>query len=162
MKNNSETTPLDEEQMTRIPSQKRTFPLGRRQRIVPERKDVKDQRISSAIEILAMTDLSAGVDIDEIARVVNLSRSRFRHLFTKQVGTSPHNYIRYLRMRQAKSLLENTFLRVKQVMFAVGYKDPSHFVRDYKHIFSTTPSVARSSVLVNKQSQCSVATISKE
>ena len=31
------------------------------------------------------------IDIAQIATAVNLSRSRFRHLFTKEVGTSPHS-----------------------------------------------------------------------
>jgi transcriptional regulator GlxA family with amidase domain len=65
-------------------------------------------------------------------------------------------------MRRAKALFENTFLQVKQVMLMVGYQDPSHFVREYKNIFSTTPSAARRSTLVHEQPRCSAATISKE
>jgi AraC family transcriptional regulator of arabinose operon len=112
---------------------------------------VTDKRISSAIEFLARADLATDIDIPRVAAAVNLSPSRFRHLFTKEVGASPRGYIRFLRMCRAKSLLENTFLQVKQVMLMVGYHDPSHFVRDFKRAFSTTPSAARRLVTVHEQ-----------
>jgi AraC family transcriptional regulator, arabinose operon regulatory protein len=123
---------------------------------------VKDKRISSAIEILAQTDLATDIDIHQVAAAVNLSISRFRHLFTREVGASPQSYIRFLRMRQAKSLLESTFLQVKQVMLMVGYQDPSHFVRDYKSAFLTTPSVARRLVPVHEHTESSTATRSNK
>lgn len=123
---------------------------------------MKDKRICCAIEILEEADLAADIDVCRIATSVNLSLSRFRHLFTRQVGMSPQSYIRLLRMRQAKSLLENTFLQVKQVMSMVGYQDPSHFVRDYKSTFLTTPSVARRLVSVQEATQSYTATTSNE
>lgn len=116
-----------------------------------------DKRISSAIEFMARADLATDIDIHQVAAAVNLSPSRFRHLFKKEVGPSPRGYIRFLRMCRAKSLLENTFLQVKQVMLMVGFQDPSHFVRDYKRTFSTTPSVARRLVAVHEQTQSSTA-----
>jgi transcriptional regulator GlxA family with amidase domain len=139
--------PFAEETMARVPVQKWPSFLEGGHLTVPERKDVKDPRISGAMEILAKADLGTDIDIAQIATAVNLSRSRFRHLFTKEVGTSPHSYIRFLRMCRARSLLENTFLQVKQVMLMVGYRDPSHFVRDYKNVCLTSPSMARRSVV---------------
>jgi AraC family transcriptional regulator of arabinose operon len=144
-----------------VPPQKCLSFMADGQLPAPEHTNVKDRRISGAMEILAKADLNADIDIAQIAMAVNLSISRFRHLFTKEVGTSPHSYIRSLRMHRARGLLENTFLQVKQVMLMVGYRDPSHFVRDYKSIFSTSPSMAQRSV-VAEQTRLSIATASNK
>jgi AraC-like DNA-binding protein len=65
---------------------------------------VTDKRISSAIDFLARADLATDIDIHSVAAAVNLSPSRFRHLFTNELGTSPRGFIRLLRMCQEKKL----------------------------------------------------------
>ncbi len=42
-------------------------------------------------------------------------------------------------MQQARKLLEETFLSVKQIMSAVGLKDESHFTRDFKKAYGLSP-----------------------
>jgi AraC-like DNA-binding protein len=92
-----------------------------------------------------MQSLEAGVTVGQrpsfnsLARGVNLSPSRLRHLFRQSVGRSPTRLLRDLQMRRAKRLLETTHLRVKEVMCAVGVNDLSHFVRDFKVAFGQTP-----------------------
>ncbi len=106
-------------------------------------ENVRDERICAALEVLVSADLAKNINIDNIATAVNLSPSRFRHLFTQEVGETPHGCIRLLRMLQAKKLLERSFYRVKEVMVMVGYSDASHFGRDYKKCFSVSPSLTR-------------------
>ena len=79
----------------------------------------------------------------QLARVVNLSPSRFNHLFKTEIGTSPLQYLKVLRMERAKVLLTNTFLSVKEIMASVGVNDPSHFVREFKKNCGLTPSQYR-------------------
>jgi transcriptional regulator GlxA family with amidase domain len=103
---------------------------------------VRDQRIRRGLEIL-QTDPK--VSLDAIASQLNLSASRFRHLFKKELGISPILYLRATRMKQARTLLEGSFLRVKEVAAHVGINDLSHFVRDYKAFHGQTPSQTRAS-----------------
>jgi AraC family transcriptional regulator of arabinose operon len=79
----------------------------------------------------------------ELAGRVNLSSSRFRHLFTAQAGLPPSQYLRRMRLRRARLLLERSFLSVKEVMALVGYNDPSHFSRDFKEFHAALPSTVR-------------------
>jgi len=101
-----------------------------------------DVRIVHALSVLAA---SGGRDIsfDQIARQVNLSPSRFRHLFRVEVGSAPGTYLKQLRLQQAKHLFGTTFLQVKEVRNAIGFADASHFSRDYKRLFGTSPSTER-------------------
>ena len=77
--------------------------------------------------------------LEDLAQHVNLSPSRFAHLFTAEVGTSPARYLRRLRFRRARLLLETTYLSVKEVMAHVGFNDASHFSRDFRRIYGVPP-----------------------
>jgi AraC-like DNA-binding protein len=45
-------------------------------------------------------------------------------------------------MRAAKELL-SSFMRVKEIMAAVGFHDPSHFMRDFRQMHGQSPSALR-------------------
>ena len=92
------------------------------------------------IALTLMTeDLQRDLSADEIARSVNLSVSRLRHIFKTEVGTSPARHLRALRLERAKELLETSLLRVKQIMASVGLTDRSHFDREFKKVYGLTP-----------------------
>lgn len=82
---------------------------------------------------------SSQVQLNDLARTVNLSPWRLCHIFKDETGMSLVQYLRMLRMKQAKRLLEATFLSVKQVMIEVGVNDQSHFVRDFKSVYGLSP-----------------------
>lgn len=80
------------------------------------------------------------LQLEQLAKAMNMSSSRLRHIFTAQVGVSPKQYLRTIRLELAKHLVENTYLNVKEVMTKVGFNDESHFVRDFEKAFGLTPS----------------------
>jgi transcriptional regulator GlxA family with amidase domain len=120
--------------------------------------DVRDRRIVKFIEMLSNSELGQGIDLDRAAASLNLSGFRFRHVFKNEVGVSPRSYIRTLRLRRARILLEQSFLRVKEVMHMVGYSDASRFVRDYRTLFLVTPSETRTSAWLRMQSHSATDT----
>lgn len=99
-----------------------------------------DPRIQAAIFLIHN---NVNVTVAAVARSVNLSPSRFRHLFTNEVGLSIGSYIRLMRLARAQVLLTTTFLSVKEISGRVGVNDVSHFVRDYKTQFGLTPTQER-------------------
>ena len=102
-----------------------------------------DPRIVVAIAWIEHQFAKANIDINEIAQTVNLSNSRFRHLFRQQTGLTFHRYHKFLRLQRAHELLCQSFLSVKQVMMELGWTDESHFCRDYKRVYGSSPSHAR-------------------
>lgn len=88
---------------------------------------------------LAEESLHKGWSPAKLAAAVNLSPSRLHQLFKEETGLPPARYLRQLRMRRAKELLETTNLSVKQVMAGVGVSDESHFVRDFRKSCGLTP-----------------------
>jgi AraC-like DNA-binding protein len=101
---------------------------------------VQDQRIRHSLEIFQRDPRAS---LESAALRVNLSASRFRHLFKEELGVSPVTYLRLVRLKQARSLLEGSFLRIKEVAAQVGMNDLSHFVRDYKALYGERPSQTR-------------------
>jgi AraC family transcriptional regulator, arabinose operon regulatory protein len=97
-----------------------------------------DPRIVWAISEIERR-LGEEITLDDLARGVNLSRSRFAHLFREQTGASPGRYLRDFRLDRARLLLETTFLSIKEVMAAVGFNDPSHFSRDFHGAYGVSP-----------------------
>ncbi len=91
--------------------------------------------------------------LDSAARAVNLSVSRLRHLFKKQLGISPTRRLKEDRLVKARELLGGTFLSVKEVAARVGATDMSHFIRDYKQRYKETPSETKATGTAHPQSK---------
>jgi AraC family transcriptional regulator of arabinose operon len=89
-----------------------------------------DGRVRAAIEIMDR-ELAAPLSVTELARRMNLSASRFAHLFRQETGCGPARFLRQLRLDRARDLVERSSLSIKEIMAAVGFNDPSHFTRDF-------------------------------
>ena len=85
--------------------------------------------------------------IPELARLENLSNSRFITVFRERMGISPAAYIIKKRMSAACELLENTDISVKQVGILVGYNDPHFFSKIFKRHLGLSPVEYRKSKL---------------
>jgi AraC family transcriptional regulator, arabinose operon regulatory protein len=109
-----------------------------------------DPRVEQAMVMINSNAIITTGELRKVVANLNLSSSRFRHLFTQSIGISPTRYVKAIRLTRAKSLMETSFLTVKEVMAAVGYSDISHFVRDYKASFGETPSQSRRSLRSSK------------
>ena len=97
-----------------------------------------DQRVQIALALMK-EDLRRELSSDELARSVNLSPSRFSHIFKTETGTSPARYLRTLRLEHARELVKTSLLSVKQIMASTGFTDRSHFDREFKKAYGLTP-----------------------
>ena len=120
---------------------------------------IKDWRILQAIEYL---DTSNFVSLSSIAKHLNLSLSRFRHLFSGEVGISPVRYSRLQRLARARELLRSSSLRVKEIAGVLGFNDVSHFVRNYKLRFRETPSQTRTRSQLRSSSSRPIARLANK
>jgi transcriptional regulator GlxA family with amidase domain len=98
-----------------------------------------DRRVELVIAEI-QTDVSRAWETAELAALVNLSPSRFRHVFKEETGVSVTHYLRGLRLERAEFLLRTTFLSIKEVMSESGLTSMSHFVQYFKKKYGRTPS----------------------
>ena len=101
-----------------------------------------DRRIELVISKME-SETATAWDSATLAALVNLSPSRFRHLFKLETGSSPAQYLKDFRMRKAGSMLRTTFLTVKQILKQVGLGSNAHFVRDFRKLHGMTPTAYR-------------------
>ena len=108
-----------------------------------------EPRIRRIIQLMTV-NLRHELQLNELARSLNLSESRLRHLFKEETGISPVQYLKEQRMQKAKELFEKTYLNVKEVMLHVGISDQSHFVKDFKKLYGLSPAKYRNQYLSQK------------
>ncbi len=77
--------------------------------------------------------------LEELSKVVILSKYHFARLFRAETGMSVHGYLLNLRMNQAKKLLSETLLSVEEVGQQCGFSSTSHFIRAFKQMNHFTP-----------------------
>lgn len=106
-------------------------------------------KIQLAISFL-QANMRRAITVADIAQSVELSQSRLFDLFKTQVGMSPFRYLKNARLERARQLLETTLLNIKLVAADVGYNDCSHFMRDFKKAYDSTPSAYRDAYLSRK------------
>jgi transcriptional regulator GlxA family with amidase domain len=101
-----------------------------------------DRRIELVIAQIE-ADVARPWEIAELAALVNLSASRFRHLFKEESGVAVSLYLRERRLERAELLLRTTFLSIKEVRSEAGVSSMSHFVEYFKKRYGVTPSEYR-------------------
>jgi transcriptional regulator GlxA family with amidase domain len=95
-------------------------------------------RIQAAIEIV-QNGISGKLDVAMLARQVNMSASRLRHVFKKETGLSPSQYIKLKRLQEAEHLLQTTFLSVKEITHRAGFTNESYFSREFRRTHGLPP-----------------------
>jgi AraC family transcriptional regulator, arabinose operon regulatory protein len=113
--------------------------------------EITDHRILSVIDLITYS--IDRPDINRLARAVNLSASRLRHLFKEQTGVSFKHYLRLIKLERAAHLLENTFLKVKDICEQVDAGDVSRFVKDFEKEFGMSPARYRNHILKEKSKE---------
>lgn len=77
--------------------------------------------------------------ISKYANLCAISEGYFHHLFKEWSGMSPVEYRNSLRIAQAKALLLNNSMSIKDIAAYVGYDDQFYFSRVFKSITGVSP-----------------------
>jgi AraC family transcriptional regulator of arabinose operon len=100
-----------------------------------------DPRVQRAIALMQERGATP-LPLAAIARAVNLSPSRLRHLVKVETGLSPRQALKAFRMQHGEALTATTFLTIKEIAATVGC-DESHFIRDFRRTYGVSPTEYR-------------------
>jgi AraC-like DNA-binding protein len=98
-----------------------------------------DARILRSLEVIRGMD-TARISLDEVARSVFLSPSRFAHLFSEEVGLPFRRYVLWRRLTRAM-LAVGRGSTLSAAAHACGFSDSAHLTRTCTQMFGLPPSV---------------------
>jgi AraC family transcriptional regulator len=83
--------------------------------------------------------LTAGLSLEQMARVARLSVYHFAHQFKRATGLPPYQYVIMRRVERAQQLLRDSDLSLAEVAARTGFPDQSAFCRQFKRLVGVTP-----------------------
>lgn len=78
-------------------------------------------------------------NLNDLARITGMCRSKFHHCFCHMFGMTPFDYLRILRLETARRHLNQGGMNVTQAAYSVGYSSLSHFSKIFKDHFGFPP-----------------------
>jgi len=100
--------------------------------------DGRLRRVSGAIGWIK-EHFAEPLQIEALAKQVNMSPSALHHSFKAAVAMSPVQYQKHLRLQEARRLLLADTTSAEAVAYEVGYASPSQFNREYVRLFGQPP-----------------------
>lgn len=79
------------------------------------------------------------LSIEQLAEVAHLSISALERRFKKYLAKTAKQFIRQIRLDNARRLLVETKLPIAQVAYQSGFSDHSYFSRHFKLMFGQLP-----------------------
>lgn len=99
-----------------------------------------EQLIEKAIRTVEENIANPDFTVEELSAIVGLSRT---HLYKKLMhitGKGPAEFIRTVRLKRARQLLEKSQLQIAEIAYAVGFNSPKRFTVNFKNEFGISPS----------------------
>ncbi len=101
-----------------------------------EKEDAFIEKVQKAIqEHLNEPDFG----VQELCKQLGLSRTQLHNKMKAVTDRSTSLYIRFIRLKKAKELLERSDKSISEIAFEVGFKDPSYFSRAFNQEFGAAP-----------------------
>ncbi len=92
---------------------------------------------------------SSDLKATEVADVINVSANYFSQLIKHETGQHFNDYLHFIRINHAKTLLQETPYRIFEIADMVGYKDYKYFVHIFKKTTNITPTQYRNMGMKN-------------
>lgn len=108
------------------------------------RRDSNASAIARAIGHIR-GDIRSPIAVPDLARRVGMSTSAFHKHFKTVTSTTPLQYLKELRLLEAREILRAGGTSVTTAAYDVGYESPSQFSREYARKFGVPPSQNRTS-----------------
>lgn len=81
--------------------------------------------------------------VEGLAAMAGFSQYHFIRVFKKQTGFTPYEYLLNTRISNARYLLKNTAMTVKEICFSTGFSGESSFCSAFRRIEGMTPAQYR-------------------
>ena len=102
----------------------------------------KDVRLKKSLQHIN-ENYNQDISIKTLAEIEGICVSRYRDIFSKQIGISPKQYLTHQRITNACTLLSTSKKSIEEIAESCGYTDIRYFYRVFKNIVGIPPSQFR-------------------
>jgi len=102
-------------------------------------KTNENMGIIEQVERYLKLNRTQNISSDDLCKHLACSRSHISHQFKNQTGKSIREYLTYLRLEDAKSLLFHSELTVTEIAFSVGFGSSNYFTNVFKKEMGMSP-----------------------
>lgn len=95
------------------------------------------------IEFVKANMSKSDFSVDELGKLMYMSRASFFNKLKSITGVSPVVFIRDMRLNEAAELIKNEDMLIKEICFEVGFNDLKYFGKCFKTKFNATPAEYR-------------------
>lgn len=123
--------------------------------LMEEEPDLNSSRLSvmtSMVMEYIKSNFMNEISMSETARAIGYSEPYFCKMFKQQFGQSFTSYLAEYRVGEAKKMLEQPNVNVKEIGVRVGYADNNYFTKVFKRLEGLNPSEYRMNKLKELQS----------
>lgn len=85
--------------------------------------------------------------LEEVALEVKLSPTYFSKIFKEYFRATFIEYVTKIRMEEARKLIQENEISLKEISFLIGYNDPNYFSRVFKKHYGDSPRQFQSHIL---------------
>lgn len=99
-----------------------------------------EQLIAKAINVVEEHISDPDFSVEELSSAVGLSRGYLYKKLMSITGKGPAEFIRTIRLKRGRQLLEKSQMQIAEIAYAVGYNSPKRFTINFKSEFGVSPS----------------------
>jgi len=115
-------------------------PGGQPQVSVSLASQASDMATIRDLQVWIADHLTATLSVEDLADHLSMTVRTFERVFTREVGTTPSQYVLRVRVEAARRLLERTNSGLKQVAAATGFGSEDVMRRAFVRVLGMTPS----------------------
>ena len=108
--------------------------------------DSSESMIEQAVRYINTNIFERQLTVGDVSRIFNISPEHFSRSFKKKIGTAPVQYMNEMRVAEAKRLLSEKDLSVKEISAKLFYTDSFYFSKQFRKITGYSPSEYRRSI----------------
>ncbi len=101
------------------------------------------RRLNRVVEYIH-ENIARDLSLSELARLADMSPSRFKAVFRQSLGVPAHQYVIRHRVECAADLIGRGTLPLSDIAVEVGFANQSHMARCMKRVMGVTPGALRS------------------
>lgn len=79
------------------------------------------------------------LSLEQLADLAHINKYYLAHVFKREYGVSPINYLISQRIQESKNLLEGTNHSLSQISHMLGFSSPSYFSQSFRRIEGVSP-----------------------